>query len=83
MLDRSTGAVLKTNGQIFTIRAPRATKETSTPTTANNPSSSFSADANTEANNETQAAQELGALVWSFLSTAGSLVQEMDTEVRP
>ncbi|ETS78483.1 hypothetical protein PFICI_10545 [Pestalotiopsis fici W106-1] len=80
MLDRSSGAILKTNGQISTIRPAKSSNtDTSLPTPTGG---SFSADvaSPTEGDNETQAAQELGSMVWAFLSTAGSLVQEIDTE---
>jgi hypothetical protein len=80
MLDRSSGAILKTNGQISAIRPARsANSETSLPTPTGG---SFSSDvATTDNDSETQAAQELGSMIWGFLSTAGSLVQEIDTEV--
>ncbi|ORY67362.1 uncharacterized protein BCR38DRAFT_482982 [Pseudomassariella vexata] len=77
MLDRTTGAVVKTNGQISTIRPARSSSTTSLPTPTGG---SFSTDVNANTNNETQAAQELGSMVWSFLSTAGTLVQELDTD---
>lgn len=94
MLDRSTGAVIKTNGQISAIRPARSppsangsnngnsnsngntTSGLPTPTAA-----SFSTDVVANVDAEAQAAQELGAMVYGFMSTAGSLVQEMDTEV--
>ncbi|KAM0812972.1 hypothetical protein AB5N19_12963 [Seiridium cardinale] len=80
MLDRSSGAILKTNGQISAIRpAKSANSDTSLPTPTGG---SFSNDVATasDSDSETQAAQELGSMVWGFLSTAGSLVQEIDTE---
>ncbi|KAI0124743.1 hypothetical protein BJ170DRAFT_597602 [Xylariales sp. AK1849] len=77
MLDRTTGGVVKTNGQISAIRAPNASNNSSLPTPSGG---SFSTDVTTNTNIETQAAQELGSMVWGFLSTAGSLVEEMDTE---
>ncbi|CAJ2504232.1 Uu.00g116260.m01.CDS01 [Anthostomella pinea] len=78
MLDRTNGAVLKTNGQIAAVRPVRSIKpETALPMPT---SGSFSTDVNVNTNNETQAAQELASMVWSFLSTAGSLVDEMDSE---
>lgn len=79
MLDRTNGAVLKTNGQISAIRPARSTSNNAslpTPT-----GGSFSTDVNANTNNETQAAQELASMVWSFLSTAGTLVDEIDSEV--
>ncbi|KAI0476141.1 hypothetical protein GGR56DRAFT_641371 [Xylariaceae sp. FL0804] len=82
MLDRSDGAVLKTNGQIAAVRPPRSAASAGgggnalpTPT-----GGSFSTDVSANTNNETSAAQELASMVWAFLSTAGSLVEEMDTE---
>lgn len=81
MLDRSSGAILKTNGQISAVRpAKSASSDNALPTPTGG---SFSSDAPTGADNdsETQAAQEMGSMVWGFLSTAGSLVQEIDTEV--
>ncbi|KAI1181105.1 hypothetical protein F4777DRAFT_2178 [Nemania sp. FL0916] len=84
MLDRSNGAVLKTNGQIAAIRPA---KQTSSTNNAANSSSlptptggSFSVDGQSDSNNESLAAQELASLVWSFLSSAGSLVDEIDGE---
>lgn len=80
MLDRSNGAILKTNGQLSAIRpAKSANSDTSLPTPTGG---SFPSDAATasDSDSETQAAQELGSMVWGFLSTAGSLVQEIDTE---
>ncbi|KAI1804790.1 hypothetical protein F4811DRAFT_552472 [Daldinia bambusicola] len=78
MLDRANGAVLKTNGQISTIRPARSTEhKNSLPSPT---SGSFSTDVGTSTDNETQAAQELAGLVWGFLTTAGSLVDEIDSE---
>lgn len=82
MLDRSSGAILKTSGQISSIRPAKSTETDNTlPTPAGG---SFSDDIGSATDNdgETRAAQELGSMVWGFLSTAGSLVQELDTEVR-
>jgi hypothetical protein len=78
MLDRSSGGILKTSGQIASIRPPKAANNAPQPTPNG---ASFTADVAADPNIETQAAQELGSMVWAFLSTAGSLVQEMDTEV--
>ena len=85
MLDRTSGAVIKTNGQIAAIRPARSSTSTTNPATSlpTPTGGSFSAEVTTGGtDNETQSAQELGSMVWGFLSTAGSLVQEMDTEVR-
>jgi hypothetical protein len=86
MLDRTNGAVLKTNGQIAAIRPAKSSSNTNnngvSPSLPTPTGGSFSVDVPTNPNNnETQAAQELASMVWSFLSTAGSLVNEIDTEV--
>ncbi|KAL7621097.1 hypothetical protein AAE478_008410 [Parahypoxylon ruwenzoriense] len=84
MLDRANGSVLKTNGQIASVR-PARSSSSSASASANNqlPSptgGSFSTDVGANTDNETQAAQELAGMVWGFLSTAGSLVDEIDNE---
>jgi dynein light chain roadblock-type len=101
MLDRTTGAVIKTNGQIAAVRPPKsiansesggpdataAAAALTTPTAASftpadTASSGTAASAAASVDDiEALAARELGAMVWGFLSTAGSLVEEMDTEV--
>ncbi|KAI0143777.1 hypothetical protein GGR57DRAFT_507752 [Xylariaceae sp. FL1272] len=82
MLDRSNGTLLKTSGQIAAIRPPK-----STPTTTQQPQqaqptpgASFSSDAGAEIDNETQAAQQLARMVYSFVAASGSFVDEIDTE---
>ncbi|KAI0487336.1 hypothetical protein F4859DRAFT_251399 [Xylaria cf. heliscus] len=84
MLDRTNGAVLKTNGQIAAVRPPKSSSNangtgisSSLPTPTGG---SFSADIQPDTDNESLAAQELASMVWSFLSTAGSLVDEIDNE---
>ncbi|KAI0097952.1 hypothetical protein GGR51DRAFT_565992 [Nemania sp. FL0031] len=84
-LDRSNGAVLKTNGQIAAVRPAKASSNAGnnngiSPSLPTSAGGSFSADAHTNTNNESLAAQELASMVWSFLSSAGSLVDEIDSE---
>ncbi|KAI0405477.1 hypothetical protein F4802DRAFT_171242 [Xylaria palmicola] len=84
MLDRSNGAVLKTNGQIAAVRPAKssinANNSGPAPSLPTPAGGSFSTDVNTNTNNESLAAQELASMVWSFLSSAGSLVDEIDSE---
>ncbi|KAF2965419.1 hypothetical protein GQX73_g8167 [Xylaria multiplex] len=84
MLDRSNGVVLKTNGQIAAIRPAKSssnTNNTGVPPSLPTPTGgSFSSDVHTNPNNESLAAQELASMVWSFLSSAGSLVDGIDGE---
>ncbi|KAI0458438.1 hypothetical protein F5B21DRAFT_459672 [Xylaria acuta] len=84
MLDRANGAVLKTNGQIAAVRPAKSASNangTGVPPSLPTPAGgSFSIDIQTNTDNESLAAQELASMVWSFLSTAGSLVDEIDSE---
>ncbi|KAK3900393.1 hypothetical protein C8A05DRAFT_45767 [Staphylotrichum tortipilum] len=68
-LDRASGAILKTSGQVDSIRK---TKSSGTGT-------SFTNDANGNGTQD-EGAEELASMVWNFVRTAGSLVQELDTE---
>lgn len=84
MLDRSNGAVLKTNGQIAAVRPAKSSSNTNnagaSPSLPTPTGGSFSTDVQTNTNNESLAAQELASMVWSFISAAGSLVDEIDNE---
>ncbi|KXJ94078.1 hypothetical protein Micbo1qcDRAFT_231648 [Microdochium bolleyi] len=82
MLDRATGAVLKTNGHISSIRPAKKAIANSNTSPLQIPSSgSFSSDVvSSDSDNESQAAQELASLVWSFITSAGALVDEMDSD---
>ncbi|KAI0397713.1 hypothetical protein F5Y17DRAFT_321730 [Xylariaceae sp. FL0594] len=84
MLDRSNGAVLRTNGQIATIRPAKSSSNTANdsgaPSLPTPTGGSFSTDTVTDTSSETQAAQELASMVWSFMSSAGSLIGEIDSE---
>ncbi|KAK4043762.1 hypothetical protein C8A01DRAFT_32080 [Parachaetomium inaequale] len=74
-LDRASGAILKTSGQVGSIRTTK-TSGSSVPAVgpfANN-------EGNANSTNHDQGAEELASMVWNFVSTAGSLVQELDTE---
>ncbi|KAK0655998.1 hypothetical protein B0T16DRAFT_424666 [Cercophora newfieldiana] len=80
VLDRASGAILKTSGQVSAVRKINSTSS-SLPTQT---TGSFSSDAatNTTAGPSTQEQgfQELAAIVWNFIGTAGGLVQQLDTE---
>ncbi|KAI0975817.1 hypothetical protein F4678DRAFT_283709 [Xylaria arbuscula] len=84
MLDRANGAVLKTNGEVATVRPAKSSSGANntgvSPSLPTPTGGSFSTDVNTNTNNESLAAQELASMVWSFLSSAGSLVDEIDGE---
>ncbi|KAH6630236.1 hypothetical protein B0J18DRAFT_94232 [Chaetomium sp. MPI-SDFR-AT-0129] len=73
-LDRASGAILKTTGQVGSIRA------TPVPVSPAPGAGSFSDEANGEDLNRDQGAEQLAAMIWNFVSNAGSFVQELDTE---
>lgn len=91
LLDRSSGAILKMEGQITTIRTAvgRARNGVQTDGSASPAlGGSFAGDASSSSNNvdgiepdETQGARELAGLVWNFVKTSGDLVEAIDTEV--
>ncbi|KAK0633314.1 hypothetical protein B0T14DRAFT_560915 [Immersiella caudata] len=77
VLDRATGAILKTGGQVSSIRKTKAASfAVATQTTGSFPSS----DAGAGPSSQEQNVQELAAMVWNFVGAAGGLVQELDTE---
>ncbi|KUI60153.1 Dynein light chain roadblock-type 1 [Cytospora mali] len=91
-LDRASGAILKTAGQISLLRTAKSQQQqqdsqlstTAGPgsfsaSTGDVPASSGSAAA-AGTGSETQGAEEMAAMVWAFVNTAGSLVEGLDAE---
>ncbi|KAK0615761.1 hypothetical protein B0T17DRAFT_592472 [Bombardia bombarda] len=76
VLDRASGAILKTSGQITSVRKTKSLSSSLPSQTT----TSFSGEVATNAPSDDQGAEELAAMVWTFISTAGSLVQELDAE---
>ncbi|KAK3335724.1 hypothetical protein B0T19DRAFT_436551 [Cercophora scortea] len=76
VLDRATGAILKTTGQVGSILKPKSLGSTVPGQTA----APFSGEAPVTTSSPDQGAEELAAMVWNFVGTAGSLVEELDTE---
>jgi hypothetical protein len=74
VLDRATGAILKTSGQVDALQTSKS-RTTSTATT-------FSNDTPALEENETQGVEQFAAIVWNYVNSSGSLVQELDGEVR-
>lgn len=92
-LDRASGTILKTAGQISSLRTSSqqqqsdsqsstaaAAATTLSASTSDVPASSGSAVA-AGTGSETQGAEELASMVWAFVNTAGGLVHGLDTEV--
>lgn len=78
VLDRSTGAILKTSGDFSQIRPTKTTSENAGTTQAD----SFPDEvASTTTNGDTNSgAEQLAAMVWGFIGAAGTLVEDLDTE---
>lgn len=78
VLDRNTGVILKTTGQVSPIRTSKNPAPSSALPTQT--SGSFSGESNPQ-NSEHQAVVELAALVWNFVNNAGELIHDLDTDV--
>lgn len=79
VLDRASGAILKTSGQVNSIRKTKPPgSSSSTPAVGPGP---FSSEGSDNSASPSQGAEELAAMVWNFVATAGSFVQELDAEV--
>ncbi|KAJ0123360.1 hypothetical protein J7T55_011825 [Diaporthe amygdali] len=90
-LDRASGAILKTAGQISSLRTSKSQQQQQdsqstaaaasslSASTSDVPASSGSAVA-AGTSSETQGAEELASMVWAFVNSAGGLVHGLDTE---
>ncbi|KAH6981837.1 hypothetical protein BGZ61DRAFT_529854 [Ilyonectria robusta] len=73
VLDRATGAILKTSGQIDELQTTKS-RTTST-------ASSLSSDTTAvPEEDQPRGVDQFAAMVWNFVNNSGSLVQELDTE---
>jgi hypothetical protein len=78
VLDRTTGAILKTSGQVSAIRT--AKNPASSSTHPSQTAGTFATEASPQGS-ESQAVEELATMVWKFVNSAGDLIQDLDTEV--
>lgn len=76
VLDRSSGAVLNTTGDISLIR----TSSASNPSSALNAASNTSDEASSGSGN-LGGVERMAAMVWNFVNITGGLVQGLDAEV--
>jgi dynein light chain roadblock-type len=79
VLDRTTGAILKTSGQVSAIRTSKNPGSSSALPTQT--AGSFATESNPQGS-ESQAVEELAGMVWNFVKNAGDLIHDLDTEVR-
>lgn len=90
-LDRSSGAILKTAGQISLVHTAKsqqqAAQQEDTPQPFADGNAAVAAGAATGAGaagavgGESQGAEELAGMVWGFVNAAGGLVEGLDDEV--
>ncbi|EFY93069.1 hypothetical protein MAC_00852 [Metarhizium acridum CQMa 102] len=73
VLDRTSGAILKTSGELSALRTAKA-RDAAT-------SASFSNEAPAAEASESQGVEDFAAMIWNFVRTSGNLVQEVDAEV--
>lgn len=74
VLDRASGAILKTSGQVDALQTAKA-RNAST-------AASFSNDAPAAEEGESQGIEEFAEMIWNFVNSSGQLVQDVDEEVR-
>ncbi|UKZ67766.1 uncharacterized protein TrAtP1_008924 [Trichoderma atroviride] len=72
VLDRASGAILKTSGQVDALQTAKA-RNAST-------AASFSNDAPAAEEGESQAIEEFAEMIWNFVNSSGQLVQDVDEE---
>jgi len=81
VLDRASGTILKTTGQVGTIRKPKPTGSSTESPSPAPAAGAFSGEGDASNSNQNQDVGEVAALVWNFVNTAGGLVEELDAEV--
>lgn len=81
-LDRSSGAILKTAGQISLLHTAKSQtqQQQQQQTQPDDPNAAATTSASST-DNETQGAEELAGMVWAFVNAAGGLVEGLDAEV--
>lgn len=73
VLDRATGAILKTAGQTDALQTTKSRKAST--------AASFSNEAPAAEESETQGIEDFATMVWNFVNSSGTMVQELDMEV--
>lgn len=81
-LDRSSGAILKTAGQISLVHTSKSRQQQQQDQPQQQQATTQTEDPSAAAaDSETQGAEELAGMVWAFVNAAGGLVEGMDTDV--
>lgn len=74
VIDRASGAILKTNGQIDALLTAK-TRNAST-------AASFSSEETISEESQAKGIEEFAQMIWNYVNSSGQLVQEVDGEVR-
>lgn len=72
VLDRTTGSILKTSGQLAALRTSKARNEAT--------AASFSNEAPAAEESESKGLEDFAALIWNYVNASEHLVQEVDGE---
>ena len=73
VLDRASGAILKTSGDVAALRTAKS-RDAAT-------AASFSNEAPLAEASEAKGVEDFAAMIWNFVNTSGQLVHEVDTDV--
>lgn len=74
VLDRATGAILKTSGDLSALRTSKSRDEAT--------AASFANEAPVAEDSESKGLEQFAATIWNYVGSSSQTVQELDTEVR-
>ncbi|QPH18822.1 hypothetical protein C2857_003922 [Epichloe festucae Fl1] len=72
ILDRASGAILKTSGELSALRTAKS-RDAAT-------AASFSNEAPAAEASESQGVEDFAAMIWNYVNASGQLVHEVDKE---
>jgi dynein light chain roadblock-type len=73
ILDRNSGAILKTSGDISALRTAKSRKESA--------AASFSNEVPAAEESESQGIEDFAASIWKYVKSSDGLIDELDAEV--
>ena len=74
VLDRNTGAILKTSGQTDALRTAKSRKSST--------AASFSNETPVDDESESKGIDDFAGMIWNFVKNSGNMIHELDTDVR-
>ncbi|KAG5951137.1 hypothetical protein E4U53_003697 [Claviceps sorghi] len=72
VLDRASGAIIKTSGELSVLRTAKARDEAT--------AASFSNEAPAAEARESQGVEDFAVMIWNYVNSSAQLVQDMDKE---